>query len=363
MRISPGYTPNLPGRNTTPASDSLLPEGRVLEELKKNFDRWDRDGNGQLSWSEVRHGVADPNIKGEEAVALATLYTLLEQDSVSRGLERKSPVPLDRLWDLYHDYTDEEDRPIADSLYVKYSAKLGHAASELFPQGLPNAHRAKQGTGPSCGFLAPTFAQALNDPNRVKNAISELEDGSFQVQFPGLSKPITVSPLTDTEKALFATAEDNGAWIGVLEKAWGTHQSQRNPLAAFEMSTYPEEAISAWTAGPATTTQIPKNPKGYRKGELPAFLRTTQRELAANGIAVAWTRFEGLTEENLVPGHAYTLMGVNQQTGTVTLRNPWGRLEPADSEGKPLDGTDDGLFEYPLEKFTVNFGQIARQKS
>lgn len=335
-------------------------EGRVLKEFEKRFDNWDRNGNGQISWGEIRQSLADSSIKGKDAVALAAFYGLVDHDRDYRGLDRRPPVSFERLGDLYYEYSDDEDRPIADSLYQKFSGKLKAASEDLFPQDLPNPHALKQGTAPSCGFMSATFAHLLSDPHSVKNAITELDKGHYQVKFPGLDKAISVPPLTQAEKALFASAESNGTWLAVLEKAWGIHQAS-DPLAAFEQSTYPEDAIVAWTNGKATTSRIPKDPKGYKKGELPEFLRTTHRELAADHIVVAWTRFDDLTEEDLVPGHAYTLTGVDYQGGTVTLRNPWGRREPTDEHGKAKDGVDDGLFEFPLEKFAENFGKIARQ--
>lgn len=340
-----------------------LADGEVLGRLESHFDRWDANGNGQISWTEIRDRVADPQCRGEEAVALATLYGLLEQDAAFRGMERKAPVSFERLGDLYYEYTDEEDdTPQADGLYQKYEAKLKESTDELFPHGLPNGHLGKQGTGPSCGFLAATFAQLVKDPGVVREAVSQTEDGLLQVKFPGLEKAITISPATDTQQALFATAGQNGSWLTNLEKAWGTHTAGGDESRAFEVTTNPEDAIVAWTAGQATTARIPKNPATFPKGELPDYLKATSRELAADHMAVAWTRYEGFTVEGFVPGHAYTLTGIDHRNGTVSLRNPWGRQEPGNENG-PFDGQDDGLFELPLAEFHKNFAKIARQTS
>jgi hypothetical protein len=271
-------------------------------------------------------------------------------------------VSYNNLYDLYYEYDDEEmERPIADSYFLKYEEKLSHASQELFPQGLPNAHNLKQGAAPSCGFLATTFAQVKNDPHSVKEAIRANQDGKLEVSFPGVSKTIDVAPVTDAERALFSTAEDNGTWLTTLEKAWGIHIKSSNPLAAFEQTTYPEDAIEAWTNGEAVTTRVPKNPKGYREGELPDFLRTAHRELGAGHHVVAWTRHKEVDGRHFVPGHAYTVTAIDAKEGVITLRNPWGRLEPVDEDEKPLDGRDDGMFDYPLAEFHHKFAKIARQ--
>jgi hypothetical protein len=349
-----------PKSGQAPVSEPLE-EGQVLSRLEAHFDRWDANQNGQIAWSEVRQRIADPECEKDEAVALATLYGLVNYDADWRGLERKSPVGYSRLYDLYYDYADDDDKPIADSLYQKYEAKLRNSTDELFPNILPNGFMGKQGTGPSCGFLAATFSQLIKNPSAVKNAIHQKDDGQIEVQFPGLENGISIHPVTDTEQALFASAGSNGNWLATLEKAWGTHRADGDELRAFEMDTYPQDAIEAWTGGEATTARIPKNPKPTKEGELPDYLRTTSRELAANHVVVAWTRFDGLTQGGLVPGHAYTLNGVDHEDGTVSLRNPWGRMEPQGKDGRALDGHDDGVFEFPLEEFHKNFGQIARQ--
>ena len=329
--------------------------------MESNFDRWDANQNGQISWSEVRQRVSAPECEGEEAVALATLYGLVSQDSATRGLERNAPVTYNRLFDLYHEYSDDDGEPIADALYQKYQSKLDSSTDVLFAQDLPNGFSGKQGTAPSCGFLATTFSQMTKNPGVVKDTITELEDGKLQVKFPGLHKPVTITPVTDTEQALFATASGDGSWLTTLEKAWGTHLAGGDSSRAFEMTTNPEDAIRAWTGKSAATARVPRNPQPTSKGELPEYLSTATRELAANHLVVTWTRFDDLSEEGLVPGHAYSMTGVDYEDGKVSLRNPWGSTEPQGKDGKALDGRDDGIFELSIDDFQKNFQKIARQ--
>lgn len=333
----------------------------MLGQLERHFDSWDANHNGQIAWSEIRQRMASHDCEKDEAVALATLYGLVNYDTEYRGMMRKSPVTYNRLYDLYYDYTDGDDKPIADTLHQKYQAKLVNSTDDLFPDVLPNGFLGNQGSAPSCGFLAATFSQLIKNPSAVKSAIQKTDDGRVEVQFPGLEKSVTIDPVTDTEQALFASAGWNGNWLTTLEKAWGTHLADGDQLRAFEMDTNPEDAIVAWTDGKATTARVPKNPKPTPKGELPEYLRTVSRELAANHVVVAWTRFEGLTEQGLVPGHAYTLNGVDHEDGTVSLRNPWGRLEPTNKDGQVADGYDDGVFEFSIDDFQKNFQKIARQ--
>ena len=337
-------------------------EDFVLKQQQHYFDRWDLDHNGQISWSEMRRNVANPAIKGEEAVSLASLHGLVEHDAIYRGLQRRPPVTFNRLYDLYYEYDNPDTGELAAGyLYQKYNDKLENAGTELFGDSLPDGYAARQGSGPSCGFLATTFATASKSPELVKDAILMQEDGDYEVQFPGLNRPIEVAPPTDTERALFSTAEEDGTWITVLEKAWGKHRAGGDELRAFEMDTYPEDAIRAWTNGTARTTRVAKNPKEYKKGEIPFSLRTAYRAISEERTVVAWTRFNDVSVESYVPGHAYTVTAIDSEEGTVSLRNPWGHWEPVGDDGKPLDKKDDGLFEISFEQFHKNFKMVARQ--
>ena len=337
-------------------------EDFVLKQQQNYFDRWDLDHNGQISWSEMRQNVADSHIRGEESVSLATLYGLMEHDAAYRGLQRKPPVTYNRLYDLYYDYDNPDTGELAaDYFYQKYAGKLEEAGSELFGESLPDGYAAKQGAAPSCGFLAATFATVWKEPAVAKKAIVLQEDGDYEVQFPGLRRPIEVAPPTDTERALFSTAQQNGTWITVLEKAWGKHQAGGDELRAFEMDTNPEDAIRAWTNGSAKTTRVAKNPKEYKKGEIPFSLKTAYRALAEDRTVVAWTRFEDVSSDDYVVGHAYTVTGIHPEEGSVSLRNPWGHQEPLGDDGKPLDKKDDGLFEISFQQFHKNFKMLARQ--
>lgn len=329
--------------------------------IAQNFDSWDRDGSGHLTWSELRANAADPSIQGREAAALATLHGLVRAEAYERDLVRMPSVDKGDLFNMQADYLDSDETPLADRYYRKYLAKLENASDELFPHHqMPNGFNVSQGVAPSCGFLAATFGQARKDPRVVQDALTERPDGKLSVQFPGLEKPIVIEPATDTEVAMHASAGPNGTWLTNLEKAWGTHLGN-NPLAAFEKSTWPEDALEAWTGGKATTSRIPKNPKKAKKGELPSYLRTTHRELASNHLATTWTRFEDFSDKQLVFGHAYTLTGIDQDKGTVELRNPWGHYEPTNDKGEAIDGRDDGVFELSFDEFARCFSHIARQ--
>lgn len=335
----------------------------VFDVIDANFDRFDRDQNGTISWKEMRMNVADASIKGKDAAALATLYCLVSDATDERGNLRKLALTPELLSDLKDEKeiaVDDGEDAAADLYYQKYLGKLENASSELFV-GMPDGMKVAQGFGPSCAILATTVGQALLDPQVIKEAITQRPDGKVSVKFPGLSKPIVVAPTTDTETALFATAGKNGTWLNHLEKAWGTTQTSE-PLAAFEQSSWPAKSIRAWSNASAVTTSVPKKLEGYRKGEVPDFLGGLVEALDNGRIAMTWTRNQERKIENLVPGHAHTVLGFNAKKGTITVRNPWGHREP-EKNGKARDGKDDGVFELSLAEFVADFGRISVQTS
>lgn len=57
-------------------------------------------------------------------------------------------------------------------------------------------------------------------------------------------------------------------------------------------------------------------------------------------------------EDGLVSGHAYTVLGVNESSGLIKIRNPWG-IEYYTGLGS--DQNDDGYFEVPVDIFKRNF--------
>ncbi len=66
--------------------------------------------------------------------------------------------------------------------------------------------------------------------------------------------------------------------------------------------------------------------------------------------------------EGIADWHAYSVLSWNEDEGTVGLRNPWGRGEPVNENGKARDGRDDGRFQLSLEEFLQNFRAVTREE-
>lgn len=59
-----------------------------------------------------------------------------------------------------------------------------------------------------------------------------------------------------------------------------------------------------------------------------------------------------VSQDGLVAGHAYSLLGVNESTQRIILRNPWGNEMYT---GPGSDQTNDGIFEVPVDTFKTSF--------
>lgn len=59
--------------------------------------------------------------------------------------------------------------------------------------------------------------------------------------------------------------------------------------------------------------------------------------------------------DGLVSGHAYTMLGVNDATGRIQVRNPWSAEQYT---GPGSDQNNDGRFEVPMSTFKVAFSEF-----
>lgn len=60
--------------------------------------------------------------------------------------------------------------------------------------------------------------------------------------------------------------------------------------------------------------------------------------------------------------HVYTIMGYDNQTDKVKIRNPWGHSEAEETDGVASDGNEDGIFELTMDEFYKAFSMVAYEK-
>jgi hypothetical protein len=194
--------------------------------------------------------------------------------------------------------------------------------------------------------------------------IKDNKDGSFTVTFPGRpDNPITVDAPTQAQLARFAGTSRHGFWPAVIEKAYARlRQSDRGqnsvlPEALIDGGS-PREAGYLLTGKPGMTLSLEhRSESRIEEIILDAIGRKDLLMAVTPKINNPFARSERNHQivDGLVGNHAFSILDYDADKKLVMIRNPWGRQEPEDASGRPLDGTDDGVFKMPLGEFKRKF--------
>jgi hypothetical protein len=171
-----------------------------------------------------------------------------------------------------------------------------------------------------CYFLAGLGAVARADPDRIRQHIVELGDGTYAVQFASTYIRLDGDLPTDGYGNLVYAGPGTGdsVWTALMEKAFAYY---RRGDADYDSlwGGWPEEAFSAMGA---STTFLWVDKLSLNPDDLWKYV---SGELAAGKAVTVGTPLESA---NLVGGHSYMVdRAYTDGAGTrhVVLRNPWGR--------------------------------------
>jgi hypothetical protein len=235
------------------------------------------------------------------------------------------------------------------------------SAQPLFASTGPSEDDIHQGLVGDCFFLAVLSGTAKNDPNRIRQSVVDLGDGTFAVQFQDYGTSFirvdadlpVYSYTTSTYYEHLGT--QNSIWAAIMEKAFAARQvggGQYSFLNGGEISS------SLMMLGGSNLTAI----KG---GDAVSTLDNIQNELAAGETVCAATpNFDPTNGCPCIGDHAYTVDRVNYVSGyrwttfglqyyhvpvSIVLRNPWG-YDGAGTDSNTSDGyvtvTADQYFGY-----------------
>lgn len=334
--------------------------GRVaLDKLNAGFDRLDRDRNGAIDRAELRAIISNPQAYGMTGKEAAALYQNGERianidqpggnwnESISRGDVSRPRGAFSRAADRA---SGNERR--RDNVELRIGSVLSDptnptTSGSLFgPTGRPDPHSIQQNREGSCWLLA---GMSLLKPEQIQQMVSTNDKGQVVVQFPG-RQPELVAPLTDAERRIYSSA--NGDWSAYLEKAAAqTYQKEGRDINGG----WGRDAMQLLTGRGGQSINMRERPQpGQRDARDPAVVHQILSEtMARGGMVIAGTSsndFERNISNLQTDGHAYAVVGYDPQTGTVTLRNPWGKNEGADR-----DWNNDGTFTMSVRDFQVTF--------
>ena len=228
--------------------------------------------------------------------------------------------------------------PTAGAAYGNYSDRA------LFADG-PKYNDIRQGAVGDCYYLASLAGLADTDPDLIRQAITDLGDGTYAVRFYRAGAEVYLrldGDLPGASSPIYAKLSPDGeTWVALMEKAYAFFRYGQNSYSSIEggwMSTVVEELTglgseTRWTGGSADSLA------SYLSSNLSA------------GHSVTLGSYSS-SPSPIVGGHAYTVISVegSGDSAYVTVYNPWG------VDGRSYDSNySDGLLRLSISMVQTCF--------
>lgn len=324
--------------------------------ITENFSVIDKNNDGQIEEDELDDIGVCFTAEGEEMLDHFKDHFdefRGESDTIDRDM-------LGRYADVAYKSDDGELYRNIDSAFDSTENSIENQNRDLYGSEdpldsiIPEA--INQGTIGDCYFLSALGSVAANDPESIRDMIEDNGDGTYTVTFPGdPDNPITVDAPTEAELSLYVRSEEHGIWPAVLEKAYGDWKGDTTiPQEAADGGDKIDKGIEILTGRDTDIWTI----KDHSTEELDEMLT----EAFDNGDSIVVNVRDNPDDPrggDLPTHHAYSVIGYDPETGTVTIRNPWGHGELKDENGRALDGANDGVFTVSIEEFRERFKHIA----
>lgn len=222
--------------------------------------------------------------------------------------------------------------------------------SQLFIDGIDAEDVVQKPGTMNCYFMASIASIAEADPNFIRNAITDNNDGTYTVRFGNPQNPNATITVNRNDLSDGRSANPNELWVPVMEAAITQIVGPQN----FENRMgNAGGALSYLTGSPSnqiTTTN-------HNIEELENILLNANQN--NQPIVTGSNIFETSSHRGLSSQHAYSVLGIlpslDGQEATIMLRNPEGHREWT---GPESDSVNDGIFEMPLSDFQRHFGFI-----
>lgn len=351
------------------ASQAASDPAPLMESFSKILSALDHDNDGLVNFEALKFAVRDPEIKGEDALALAAGFAGFHR--ISRGIEG-----LDSKTRLIHldDFRPGSERSRYWSnfqIFGLWADELLNSSASLPPafdaepskalwgrEEEPDPLSIRQGVIGDCWFLATLSGMK---PESLKEMISPLEGGGYDIHFPGLKGTPPVSVPEPTEAERYLNVKANGLWANILSRA-GEMASLRGDFSRagrFESANRLENGIDGGSSreGFWMLTGHLGRAVDVREMDTPSLGDLLEKSFAQERILTVAT--PSLHEELIsttrlsAQSHMYSVLGYDSEDRVVTVRNPWGGRESAD-----IDGIDDGLFSMSLGEFQATFSRL-----
>jgi len=193
----------------------------------------------------------------------------------------------------------------------------------LFATSGPLENDVKQGASGDCWLLATLASVAKVDPSEIRNLVTAVGDGTYEVKFDIKGKFTTVRvdgqlPATADGTLAYAGLGTGGSiWVAIVEKAYAAVRTNAASYASLD-SGWMDEAFAILGDTSASS---------FAADNAQSLLSTLSKDLSA-GDSIVMGINQAADGAQLVAGHAYTVDSVTADASgnsvSLRLRNPWG---------------------------------------
>lgn len=224
------------------------------------------------------------------------------------------------------DAADDPNNPVADAEYGDVPHQLFLLGTEDVVSIHPND--VDQGYIGDCWIMAAMTSVAQEHPEIIENMIHRNPNGTYTVTFHEDGEPVEITvtpdvPLNEDGEPIFAEfplagvdlfGSDYELWPAIIEKAYARYSGNYRDIEGGQA----EDALEAMTGVES---------ESYDMDELSI---EQLADIHEGGGAITMSSLDDPDETDfysngeLVTGHAYYVTEIDEEAGTVTIRNPWG---------------------------------------
>jgi hypothetical protein len=247
---------------------------------------------------------------------------------------------------------DRLGQNLVDPLNAYGSSKSNFSADPLFAPTGPGVNDIIQGSVGDCYFVSALAAFAKTNPDKVRQLVVDLGDGTYAVNFHKAGQDVFVRVDADlygagTSLVYAGLGAQNSLWVAIIEKAYALFKNQQGTYASIDGGNGAgvplEEALNA-PKGSFPTTDY---------ANATDFLSAMRQQLLAGkavtvggpapflpGTVKSKTDNPNTSDDEDTfhrGAHIYTLISVSADLKAITLRNPWG-YDGGGNDANPNDG-------------------------
>ncbi|HZL38003.1 MAG TPA: C2 family cysteine protease [Tepidisphaeraceae bacterium] len=227
-------------------------------------------------------------------------------------------------------------RNISEPISEAGTHYAGYTGDPLFSDAGPSADDVLQGDVGDCYLLAVFSSVAKIDPQKIRQSILDLGDGTYAVRFEQNNHDVYVrvdsqlATWNDDNSVTYAKlGAQSSLWVALMEKAWTYVHTLAHTYDSISAG-WMDEAYAALGAQPTSV---------YSADSAASLMSIVKQQLDA-GHSVTLGTQTAPANSSILSDHAYSVDSVTLNArGDVTalrLRNPWG------IDGAGNDGLDDG---------------------